>query len=106
MIPGFDDRMLEALPENERSALMLQQFLNPENGQALSSIMKNPALSQGFFESNGQKLPLGGNTLNSKQLLAELGMDTGDQMQNFILSQIIAQLASGNTDLPYGAQRG
>lgn len=106
LIPGYDNRMIEALPQEQRSALMLQQFLSPESGATLSQLMKNPALSQGFYTSkDGKALPLGGNPLNSQQLLAELGMSGTDPQQNFLLSQIIAQIASGNTDLPYGAQR-
>lgn len=106
LVPGFDNRMIEALPPEQRSALMLQQFLNPQSGGALANIMKNPALSQGFYTNEqGDKLPLGGNPLNSQQLMAELGLTSEDPQQNYILSQIIAQLASGNTDLPYGAQR-
>lgn len=105
LIPGFDNRMVEALPDNERSALMMQQFLSPESGASLSKIMQNPALSSGFFESNGQQLPIGGNTINSQQLLKQLGLSGGDPRQNYMLAQIIAQLSNGNTDLPYGAQR-
>ena len=106
LVPGFDNRLIEALPDEQRSALMLQQFLNPEAGASLGSIMQNPAVRSGFYTNEeGDKIPLGGNPLNSQQLLAELGMTNSDPQQNFILSQIIAQLASANTDLPYGAQR-
>lgn len=107
MIPGMDDRMLEALPDEQRSALMLQQFLKPESGDVLAQLMQNPALRSGYYTNkDNQQIPLGGNPLNSEQLLAELGLSTNDPQQDFLLSQIIAQLASANTDLPYGARRG
>lgn len=106
MIPGFDNQLVEALPPEQRSALMLQQFLDPASGDVLSQLMQNPALRSGFYESeSGEKTPIGGNPLNAEQLMAELGLTSQDPQQNFILAQIIAQLASANTDLPYGAQR-
>jgi hypothetical protein len=106
LVPGFDNRLIEALPDEQRSALMMQQFLNPESGDALSQLMQNPALRSGFYEdAAGNKIPIGGNPLNAEQLMAELGLSGSDPQQNFVLAQIIAQLASANTDLPYGAQR-
>lgn len=106
LIPGFDNRLVEALPDEQRSALLMQQFLSPQSGGNLNKLMENPALSSGFYTNEeGQPIPLGGNPLNSQQLLEQLGMTSSDPQQNYILSQIIAQLASANTDLPYGAQR-
>jgi hypothetical protein len=106
LVPGFDNRLIEALPDEQRSALMMQQFLNPASVESLSQLMQNPALRSGFYENeSGEKIPIGGNPLNAEQLMAELGLTSSDPQQNYVLAQIIAQLASANTDLPYGAQR-
>ena len=106
LIPGYDNRMIEALPPEQRSALMLQQFLTPQSGQTLEELMQNPALRTGGFEGkDGQQMTIAGNPLNSEQLMAQLGLTSGDPKQNYLLSQIIAQLSSGNTDVPYGMQR-
>lgn len=105
-VPGMSEEILDALDPSQRNALILQQQLNPQAGQNLSEAMANPAVRQGFYtDENGQKIPLGGNTMNAEQFLASLGLTTSDPVQNFYLSNVLAQLASGNTDLPYGAQR-
>lgn len=106
LIPGYANNLVEALPESERNALMLQQYLTPQSGNTLEELMKNPALrTGGYTGEDGQQLTISGNPLNSEQLMAQLGLTSGDPKQNYLLSQIIAQLSSGNTDVPYGMQR-